>query len=103
MYRISYLNNRTGYHVANPSHTKPYSETYPRKGKTQQVEGLTTRPPQSTAPPQHLKRLVHKVPRETNTHKGYRYPPPRGHTTTSESLLTNLNNNCANTMTHNNR
>ncbi|MQL94925.1 hypothetical protein Taro_027590 [Colocasia esculenta] len=61
------------------------------------MEGLTTRPPQSTAPPQHLKRLVHKVPRETNTHRG------TGHTTTSESPLTNLNNNCANTMAHNNR
>ncbi|MQL69942.1 hypothetical protein Taro_002234, partial [Colocasia esculenta] len=65
---------------------------YPRKDKTQRVEGLTTRPPQSTTPPQHLKRLVHNVPRETDTHKGYRYLPPRGtttgQTTTNESLYT---------------
>ncbi|MQM10990.1 hypothetical protein Taro_043890, partial [Colocasia esculenta] len=29
---------------------------YPKEGKTQRVEGLTTRPPQSTTPPQYLKR-----------------------------------------------
>ncbi|MQM23019.1 hypothetical protein Taro_056080, partial [Colocasia esculenta] len=60
---------------------KPYSEVYPRKGKTQQVEGLTTRPPRSTAPSHHLKRLVHNVPPQTTTHTGYRCLLPRGTTT----------------------
>ncbi|MQL94244.1 hypothetical protein Taro_026897 [Colocasia esculenta] len=97
MYRLSYLRSRTGYHDANPSHTKSYSDTYPRKGKTQQVEGLTTRPPRSTAPPQHLKDWYTRYHEKPTPTKG------TGHITTSESPLTNHNYNCANTMAHNNR
>ncbi|MQM18404.1 hypothetical protein Taro_051395, partial [Colocasia esculenta] len=82
MYRMSHLSNRTGHHEANPSLTKPYSETYPRKGKTQQVEGLTTRPPLH-----HLKRLVLSILRETSIHKGYRYLPPRGTTIETQTQL----------------
>ncbi|MQL79961.1 hypothetical protein Taro_012384 [Colocasia esculenta] len=87
---MPHLRNRTGYHIANPSHTKYYTETYP---KTAYYEKPVLTKSTST--------YHHEVPQQNTSTT---VPPPghntTRHTTTSESPLTNLNNNCANTMAH---